>query len=470
VEGLPDNANVHFYLGVALQALGQLDLAVASYQRTIEIKSDHEEASNNLGNALKDLGRLDEAVASYRRALTVRPDFAEAHNNFGIVLQDLGRFDEAVASYCRALEIKPNYVKAHYNLGNILTGMGRFDDAVASYRRALDIEPSFHLATANLGFALLALGRYRDGWPCYEARTILEDKRIFTAPNLPFPSWRGEPLVGRSIIIVGEQGIGDGIQFCRYASNLKERGAAHVTLACQNRLRPLFSRIKGIDSVIDRSDITALKPHDFWVYAQSLPLHFDTTVDTVPAAVPYLFADAALTERFASEFDQSAGLKIGICWKGSATYKWDAERSPGLGFFSPIFGIDGVRIYTLLPNSRAELNVSAKGKAVDIGHEIDEFTAPFEETAALIMNLDLVITSDTSICHLAGALGKPVWLVLPYVAHWVWMTDREDNPWYPNTRLFRQTERGNWAEVFERVAHKIKAVLAEDMSLLWPKE
>lgn len=465
----PNNAEAHNNFGVLLKAKNFVEEAAARFRMAIFLNPSCADAYNNLGVILQDQGELCAASDSFRAALLLNPAFAEAYCNLALVFQETNDFNKANEYYQLAITHKPDLVDAHFRFGVNLILQGKFDESIVRLDKALDLRSDFAEATYNRAVSYLSLGRYNEGWPDYESRFDPSIKpNVFTALNFEFPKWRGQSITGKSIVVVDEQGIGDDIRFCRYASALKTLGAARVTLVCKDRLLTLFSRMKAVDALVARSDIATVETHDFWIYAQSVPMYCGTTVDTIPADIPYLFADTALIDRTANALCQSTDLKIGICWKGNAAYNADRERSPGLGFFEPLFGAPGVRIFTLLPNSRAELIARAGDKAVDIGHEVDEFTAPFEETAALIMNLDLVITCDTSICHLAGALGKPVWLVLPYRAHWVWMTDREDSPWYPTMRLFRQRERGNWAEVFDRVAKKMRAVLAGESPLVWP--
>ena len=466
LEIRPDFAEGHRNLSITLQDLVRYVEAEANCRRALEIKPDYAEAHFELGNTLHELGRLEEAEASYRRALKIKPDYVEAHNNLGGTLFDLDRLDEAEASCRQALRIKSDCVEAHYNLGKALRGLGRPDEAEASYRRALALKPDYADASLNLGHLLLHLGEFEEGWKRYESRYDPAMKEhLPIPPDAAFPQWQGQPLAGKTLLVRHEQGMGDQIQFCRYVPMLKAQGASRITVVCRAPLKSLLGRLAGADQVLTTTEAEDVPNHDYWTFPLSIPLHCNTTLDNVPAVIPYLYADELRSQEMATQLANMAEFKVGVCWQGSKTHKRDAERSPGVEPFKKLFRLAGVRFFTLQPGSREEFLAAAGATALDLGHEIDALT--FEETAALIMNLDLVITCDTSIAHLAGALGKTVWVVLPFIADWRWMADREDSPWYPNTRLFRQTRRGDWEELFDRVALRLQAVIAGKFPALW---
>jgi tetratricopeptide (TPR) repeat protein len=466
VSLLPGDAEVHFNLGIALHDLEQIGDAEASYRRAVEIKPDFAGAHNNLGLVLKDLGLHDDAVAAHRRALEIMPDFADAHNNLGMDLKDLGLLEEAVTSYRRALQINPDFVNAYHNLGNALSSLRRFDDAIECYQRALQIKPDYAEARLGLAMIMLYLGNFAEGWKLYEARYDASRKKsASTIPAFGFPQWQGQPLTGKTVLVLKEQGLGDQIQFCRYLPILKARGASRIAFLCDASLKPLVDRLAEVDDVLVTQPI--LEAFDYWTLLLSLPLYCNTTtVDDIPAAAPYLFADPKRQHEWAAQFANIAAFKVGVCWQGSKGYLKDSDRSPGLNPFKKLFDLTGVRFLTLQPGSRDEFVAAAGDGALDIGREIDAQT--FEETAALIMNLDLVITCDTAVGHLAGALGKIVWVVLPFCPDWRWLVNREDSPWYANTRVFRQTHQGDWDALFERVAWRLQAVVAGESSALWP--
>jgi len=463
----PDFAEAYSNLGSTQRDLGQLDTAVASYRRALELNPTYAEAHNNLGSTLRDLSKLDEAVTSYNRALEIKPNLAEAYCNRGVALQEIGRLDEAVTSYGRALQIKPDFAEAYSNLGSTQRDLGQLDTAVTSCRLAVQIKPDFADAKYNLGNVLLLMGSFEEGWLRYESRhDPSTTKRSSLPPLTTIPQWRGESIAGKAILAWCEQGLGDQIQFWRYLPILKTHGTRRITLVCATPLESLFSRAGVVDEVFTFAEAKDIPPHDYWTFLLSIPHYCHTTLENIPAMIHYLYADDNYQHDMAIQLANIPEFKVGVCWQGGKTYFHDAERSPGLESFKQLFTLNGVRFFTLQPGGRDEFLLAAGASALDIGHEIDALTPPFEETAALIMNLDLVITCDTSIGHLAGALGKPVWVVLPFVPDWRWMMDREDSPWYPNTRLFRQFVRGDWGEVFERVAQRLESVIARELPVL----
>ena len=466
---MPMDSEAHNNMGNTLKDLGRLEEAEASCRRALELKPDFAEAHNNLGATLKDMGQLDEAEACCRRALVLKPDFAEAHNNMGAILKDLWRLEEAEASCRRALELKLDYAEAYNNLGFTQHELGCLKESETSYRRVLEIMPDLAEARFALGQLLLYLGNFEEGWNLYESRYDLTMGDWLAIPaEIVFSQWQGETISGKTLLIFPEQGLGDQIQFCRYLPILKAQGVIRITLVCQAPLKSLFERLVGADEVLTLEEANSIKPHDYWTHLASIPLYCKTRLDNVPAEIPYLYADRKLQQDMAERLADISGFKVGICWQGSRAYKGDEMRSPGIGPFKALFRSCHCAYFSLQSGGRDEFLSAAGSVAVDLGHEIDAFTQPFEETAALIMNLDLVITSDTSIAHLAGALGKTVWVVLPFVSDWRWMADREDNQWYPNTRLFRQKIWRNWDELFERVALRLNAVIAGECPALWP--
>lgn len=497
----PNYVDALYNRGNVLQTLKRDDKALASYDRALTIRPDDHGILCNRSNILQSLKRYDEALSSYDRALTIRPDDPAVLCNRGNVLQTLKRYDEALASYDQALVINANYAKALFNRGSVLRFLHRLDEALVSYNRALAIQPDsaevlynlgnlfyfegkieaaieyylkaialkndYFEARYALGFLLLSLGKFKEGWQYYEARYNLNIQNKNTiAPNFQFPEWQGESVIGKTLVIWGEQGFGDEIQFCRYVSILKSHGAAYLTWVCKKPLKDLFKTLEAIDDVLSVEDASSIPPHDYWTFALSIPLHCKTTLDNIPATVPYLYAPPEKTTTLTSNLRSLNELKIGICWKGNPNFPNDAERSPGIDYFKPLFKLTGIKFFTLQPDTRDEFLAATDNAGVDFGRELDK--SSFEEAAALITNLDLIISCDTSIAHLAGALNKPVWITLPFSADWRWLTNREDNPWYPNTRLFRQSQRGNWSEVIQRVEKRLKKVIAGKSQIIWP--
>jgi tetratricopeptide (TPR) repeat protein len=439
----PDFAIGHNSLGAALKDQGKPVDAEASYRKALALTADYPEAHSNLGVALTDQGRLDEAIASFRRALNLRPDFAEAHYNLGNTLRRHGNFDEAAASYKRALSLKPDFVDAHYNLGEALQDDCRFEEALASYDKALALMPDRVDARWNRAVALLTLGRYAEGWREHEWRW----RRSETPPrNYMQPLWRGEPLDNRAILLHAEQGMGDIVQFLRYAPLVAARGG-RVTLQAPAAVARLARASLG-----DRAQVVvegdALPAFDLHCPLLSLPLAFATTLDTIPGDTPYLSADPAAAALWRERLGEGAGLKVGLVWAGNPRHKNDHNRSIAFDRLAPLFGAEGVRWFSLqVGERRADLARLPTGTIADLSDGLVDLA----DTAAAISALDLVIAVDTAVAHLAGALAKPVWLLVPLAPDWRWLIGRDDSPYYPTARLFRQPARGDWDSVASRV-------------------
>ena len=457
---LENNAEIHYKVANLLQSAGRLDEAVNHYRQALLIIPDSVNVLNNLGVAFQTQKKFDEAIDCFQRILALSPEFIGAYNNLGIIFQTQKRFEQAVQAYHQAIALNPDYVEAHHNLANTLQLQERLDEAVASYKKTIALNPNLSEVPNSLGLLLLKMGRLMEGWQYCEARYKEDIKaRSTIPPNLPFPQWQGESLKGKSLVIWYEQGLGDEIQFCRYVSVLKSQGVTKITWVCKKPLKSLLKTLQGVDTVLTAEEKSLIKPHDYWTFAMSIPLHCQTTLETIPANVPYLFANPKQQDKIASQLQAIKELKVGVCWKGNPGHKNDINRSPGIAVFQPLFDMPGVKFFNLQPDTRQEFLQNAGRSGVDRGHEIDK--SSFDEAAALIMNLDLVITCDTSICHLAGALGKPVWIVLPlFMTDWRWLIDREDCPWYPSARLFRQTTDGDWNELFQRVERQLQEVIA----------
>lgn len=453
----PDYAEAHSNLGIILKGLGRLNEAEACCRRALEIKPDYAEAYSNLGTILKDLVRLNEAEACYRHALGIKPAYAEAHNNLGNTLKDLGCLNEAEACYRHALAIKPAYAEAHCNLGGTLKDLVRLNEAETCFRRAFEIQPDYTEAYVYLAILLLATERYIEGWSYYEYRsTSGRNKNEISVPNLPYPQWLGESLVDKSLVIWPEQGFGDYIQFVRYATLLKARGLRRLTLVCKIPLKALLETMECVDEII--TDPAAVPTHDYWSFPLSLPLHFATTVETIPASLPYLKALPDRIDRWYVNM-QSDSLKVGLVWKGFAGHKNDANRSmPELSTMAQLWTVPGITFFSLQKGQGEEEALQSPSglPIISLGSEISDFA----DSAAIIEQLDLVICVDTAIAHVAGALCKPCWVLLPYLGtDWRWLQDRTDSPWYPGViRLFRQTDVGDWVGVIERVVEALMEV------------
>jgi len=452
----PAYAEAHNNLGISLRANGLLDDAIAAYRQAIRIEPAYAKAHNNLGNALRNKGLLDEAVAAYRQALRLTPAFAEAHRNLGNALYDLGQLDECINAYHRALQLKPDLVEARNSLGTALRRKGLLDEAIAAYHDAFRMNPEYVGAHENLAHVLLLKGDFAQGWSEYEWRWKRKD---FPSQGRKFlqPRWDGRDLNGRKILLHAEQGVGDTIQFVRYAPMVATRGGK-VVLECQPGLCGLLRGVVGIEQVVSVGEL--LPDFDVHCPLMSLPLAFNTGLETIPAAIPYLHADETLSRQWAARLGGPDRLKVGIAWAGSAHHINDRNRSLPASLLSPLAKISGVTFVSLQKGEAARKaspphrQASALPRGVNlIDHTADLYD--FGDTAALIANLDLVISADTAVAHVAGAIGKAVWVLLPYAPDWRWLLDREDSPWYPTMRLFRQRSLGDWAEVIERVAQAL---------------
>jgi tetratricopeptide (TPR) repeat protein len=445
----PDYAEALYNQGNALRALDRDEEALKSYERVLAIRPDHAQAHNNRGNALQKLGRHQEALASYERAFALKPDFVEALSNRGNALQSLGRIREALESYARALALKPDYAEALYNQGNGLVMLGRHREALESYAWALAIKPDHAEAQWNQGLARLRLGDFHDGWKQYEWRWQRPDgaqQRSFAQPL-----WSGQQsLQGKTILLHAEQGLGDSIQFVRYAALVARRGAK-VILEVQRTLKDLLARVEGVSGIVGRGE--ELPAFDLHCPLLSLPLAFNTELGSILASVPYVTAADDRIEIWNARLPPRKGLRVGIAWSGNAKHKDDRNRSIALSRLAPLFDAPGVQFVSLQKDVRdgeAEALRNILG-LLDLGPDLKDFA----DTAAVMSLLDLVISVDTSTAHLAGAMGKPIFILLPFSPDWRWLLEREDSPWYPTARLFRQPKIGDWESVIERVRREL---------------
>jgi cytochrome c-type biogenesis protein CcmH/NrfG len=432
--------------------LESYDGAVAAFQTIIRLKPDTPGALNNLGIALQGTGRLDEAIASFRQAIRLKPDLAEAHNNLGNAVEDKGQLDEAIASFRQAIRLKPDLADAHNNLGNALTDKGRLEEAVPAYGQAIALNPDLSAAHTNLGLALLARGDFRRGLQEYEWRWKCKDFP-FSGRNFAQPQWDGCPLEGRTLVLHAEQGFGDALQFIRYLPLVQQRGG-RIVIECPAGLQRLFqTTMAGRCQIVVRGQ--PLPPFDLHCPILSLPLAFKTTMESIPAEVPYLFADAELVESWRQKLGVSAaGLKVALAWAGNPKVKGDRTRSMSLDRLAPLWEVGGATFYSLQKGAAAVRadQPPAGQPLVNLAPELHDFA----DTAAVMGLMDLVITTDTSVAHLAGALGRPVWVMLRFMPDWRWFLDRDDSPWYPTMRLFRQTTPGDWLDVVQRVAKHLE--------------
>ncbi|WP_081061735.1 tetratricopeptide repeat protein [Burkholderia territorii] len=449
IDLTPDYVPAHFNLGIVLMRMDRLEEAARAFRRVLTLEPCNNDALNNLGIILQKMGRRVEAESAFRRAIGSARDYAHPHYNLGMLLLRAGRFGEAEQAFRDALDIEPGHADARNNLGSALFQQNRHAEAELAYREVLLRHRDFAAASWNLALLLLSQGRFIEGWQYAEARCshFLPGARL---PNPGYPQWRGEPLAGRSLVIWSEQGLGDVIQFARYASLLKAQGLRRLTMLCPTPMKALMETLDGVDEVV--CDTSVVGPHDFWSFIMSLPLYVGTTIETIPARLPYL---RPLSDRGRYWHDRlpARGFKVGVVWKGSRDHQHDAERSlPGLRSLVPLWSVPGVTFISLQKGQgEEELETwPAELPIVSAGASLNDLA----DTAALICHLDLVISVDTAVAHLAGALGKPCWVLLSKQwTDWRWMHDRTDSLWYPGVmKLYRQSIAGSWAEVIEGMA------------------
>jgi tetratricopeptide (TPR) repeat protein len=519
----PDFPEAHNNLGNALLALGQTDQAIDCFRQALRIDPNFPKAHNNLGNALKAQDRLDDAFRCYAEAVRLNPHYAEAFYNWGLALEQKGEFDEAGKCFHQALRINPNFAEAYNSVGIGLQRDGKADEAIRSFQEALRLKPHLGEACTNLGNVhweegrldealacyeqvvsrhpdmaephfnrarlWLLKGDWTKGWPEYEWRWR---SKHFPKQSFRQPRWDGSNLGRRTILLYGEQGLGDTLQFIRYVPCVKQRGG-RVILLCQAPLLRLLAGFPGLDQVTCQP--SELPAFDVQAPLLSLP----GILQTQPATVPYLHADAGLVEYWRQELQRDEGrgargevgrktlnlatrhsplapaLKVGIAWQGNPGFIGDKRRSIELRYFIRLAQIKNVQLISLQKGPGAEQLsvVSCKLSdnrqlttdnfpVLDLGSRLDETSGAFMDTAAVMMNMDLVISSDTAVPHLAGALGVPVWVALARVPDWRWLLEREDSPWYPTMRLFRQKQIGQWDDVFERIAEELRNLATDE--------
>ena len=450
----PDYPEAFINLGNVLAQGGRLDAAAASYREAIRVAPGLARAHHFLANTLTRLGRHTDAEAGYREALRLRPDDPDVFNDRAIGLSEQGRFEDAAADYREALRLRPDYAEAHNNLGISLRSLGRLDEAAACYTRSLQLRPHYVDAHVNRSMAWLRAGRFELGWPEYEWRW----KKPESAPPVFVPPpWNGGPLKGRTILLYTEQGSGDTLQFIRYASLVRRRGG-RVVVQCPGPLIPILSRCRDIDRLVPRGQ--PLPEFDLHAALMSLPGLFHTDLESIPAEIPYLFADEELVGDWRRRLADVPGFRVGVAWQGNPKFPTDKLRSFPLRALGPLARVAGVSLVSLQVEHGADQLRGIDFPVLDLGPELTRAPGMFIDAAAAIRNLDLVVACDTAVAHLAGGLGAPVWVALPYSPDWRWLVGRVDSPWYPTMRLFRQPSFGDWPRVFGRMAGELEELLA----------
>jgi tetratricopeptide (TPR) repeat protein len=481
----PDNALSYNNLGNTLRAKGNYEGSVQCFKRAIRINPAAADFHKNMGNALRDKGQMDEALTCYREALRLNADAAEIHYNMANLYKETDRRDLAVVSYQEALHINPYLTDARYNLGNTLRDMGRYDEAIACYKIILDREPDYLEAYNNMGVAFkekgdtvraiacyekaleinpgiaetqwnlslvyLLAGEFEEGWRRYEWRWQKADYRPYLR-HFSQPLWDGSAIAGKTILLHAEQGYGDAVQFVRYVPQVAAMGA-DVIVEAPRGLAALFKAMPGIHHIVQRGD--ELPPFDVHCPLLTLPMVFETRLSSIPGHLPYLVADPEKKEawrlKLAADGDS---FKVGLVWSGNPEHKNDRNRSLPLERLVPLLSVDGVSFYSLQKGEAARMLSDGRyeGRIIDYTGELNDFA----DTAALLVNLDLVISVDTAVAHLVGALAAPVWLMLPFAPDWRWLLGRTDSPWYPTMRLFRQHAPGAWEPVIEEMIAGLK--------------
>jgi Flp pilus assembly protein TadD len=440
----PHHADSLHMLGVIAHQVGQNDAAIGYIREALRLNPANGMAHNNLGRILRDQGKLEEAVACLREGLRLQPKEASSYNNLGVALCDHGPLDEAASCFHEAIRLKPDYAEAHHNLGNALRELGRLNEASGSYEHALSLQPNAPDVRWDRALLWLLQGHYDKGWPEYEWRWRSQNRQ---PRALGQPLWDGQPLGGRTILLHAEQALGDTLQFVRYAPLVQQRGG-RVLLECQPPLRRLLTRSPGIDALLVQGE--RLPAFEWHAPLLSLPGILGTTLDSIPAALPYLDVDPLQVERWRRELADGE-FKVGIAWQGRPTHKRDRQRSVPLGQLAPLGQVKGVCLYSLQKGPGVEQLKTTGFNVTDLGSRFEDYA----DLAAVMKCVDLVVTVDTGVAHCAGGLGVPVWVALSFVPDWRWLMKRQDSPWYPTMRLFRQKQSGQWAEVFACMAGEL---------------
>jgi tetratricopeptide (TPR) repeat protein len=442
----PQVPDYHANLGEFLRHAGQLEPSAVSFRHAIRMKADEPGYHNGLGVTLAESRQIEPAIAEFRRAIRLKGDYADAHSNLGEALREAGRLDESLASAQTAIKLQPKMSRAYNHLGLVLYDKGQYPEAIEAYLTALWLKPDYARAHNNLSQVYLLLGNYQRGWSDFEWR--LQVPFIVGTRRFDAPRWDGSDLAGKTILVHPEQGFGDMIQFVRFIPELASRGAK-VILETLPELSRLF---QGFGQIVIHGQPTPA--YDVYCSLLSLGSVLGVSAQWIPVPIPYLKAEPRLAEQWSRRFDSGDHrLRVGLVWGGRGTHANDRNRSINLKQFAPLASAASAAFYSLQkgPASAEAAEAPPEMQLIDWTRELNDFA----DTAALIANLDLLITVDTATAHLAGAMGKPVSLLVPLVPDWRWMLDREDSPWYPSMRLFRQKSPGDWAEALRRVGEEL---------------
>lgn len=449
------DAPVLFLYGTAEYQLGNRLEGIALIYQSLQIEPNNPDGYNNIGNALKDMNQFEEAINCYDLAIGLRPNYAHALNNKGVALKELSRFEEAISCYKDAIKYKSDYAEPHNNIANIYTAQGKTEDALKLYNKAISIDPHYAPSYWNKALLKLLVGDYKEGWELYEWRWKYGAKNL--ARNFKEPLWLGDtPLKNKTIFIYSEQGLGDTIQFCRYIKNLSDLGAK-VIFEVQKPLVKVLQNLEGVYLITTQD--APIPKFDFHCPLLSLPLAFKTSVDTIPNKISYIEPDPAIVAYWANRLGEKNNLRVGLVWSGGfrpdQPELWEVNKRRNLPLeFLKQLDVTNVDFFSLQKGEPAESEFNNIDMNTWGGPHIQNHVSElhdFSDTAALIENLDLVISVDTSTAHMAAAMGKEVWLLNRFDTCWRWFIDRNDSPWYPTIRIFRQPTPGDWLSVINEV-------------------
>jgi tetratricopeptide (TPR) repeat protein len=450
----PDHVDAINNRGTTLRALKRFEEALANYDQAIALRPGKVDALHNRGNALNDLNRFEEALSSFDQAIALRPNLAEGFNNRGIALLNLRRIEEALASFDQAIALSPSLAESFNNRGIALLNLPRVEEALASFDQAIAVDPNHAEGFRNRAFCKLLVGRWIDGWTDYEWRwkthQMAAERRNFKQPQ-----WFGSSdIAGKTLLLHAEQGFGDTIMMARYIARVVKTGA-RVVLEAPSALTPLLAEIDMAQLVTRGQPLPAFDRH---CPLMSLPLAFGTTVNTIQADIPYLSVPPVHAQKWLGQLPKSDRPRVGIVWSGSPDHIRDRERSIALRRVLPLLSRTDLQFFGLQKFLREEDAAILRNypQIENLGDAIESFA----DTAAIISALDLVISVDTSVAHLAGALGKPVWILLPFTPDWRWLLDRHDSPWYPTARLFRQSHVDDWDGVIAEISQELSLFAA----------
>jgi len=454
----PDNPALWNSRGQVLYQLKRYNDALANYGKAIQLRPDCAEFYLSRGNLQSDLQRYDAALESFEKAIALDPELAPAYLSSANIMMEQQRLEDALDWCEKSIAAKPDYAPAILLKGNILLHLGRRSDAFASFDAAVAASPDYHEAYYHRGSAKLLTGHFEEGWRDFEHRWQVADCG-FDRPVLQAPEWRGESLQGRNIVVYSEQGMGDTIQFARFLPRLARAGVK-LTFLCHANLIRLFRNFAQEMEIVPA--VEGGRRFDFQCALMSLPLRLGVGLETIPNETPYLFAEEDRSAKWRARIGEN-GLRIGLCWQGNPLGKIDKGRSIPLEKYRPLAAVPGVRLISLQKNHGLDqLGHLPAGMAVETLGDFDSGGDAFVDTAAIMQNLDLVITSDTAIPHLAGALGRPTWVALKQIPDWRWMVERSDSPWYKSLRLFRQPAPGDWDAVFAAMADDLRTLVRRD--------